>query len=360
MNLVFLAGARDFHAVDWYRSALSLNGLTDVRFVTDLKSAEGFKNLVPDCESLIILDALLPKQSSKNSDKLRNLLKILFLPMQAILFRFKTDNTDVVYCHGMYYGLISRMAFRRYVITPQGSELLVRPKRSVLYKWLLLLSLNGADHVTMDSLSMITVAKSLGVHSKIHLIQNGIDIDAILKLKGCNNGSASASAGLGSFRGLTDLYNIEVIIEAVNRNNKIVSNFEFIFPFYDSEYLDKCKEIATPIISFLGRLERLEMYKWMMTKKLLISIPKSDSSPRSVYEAIFLNCLVVVHFNSYIDTLPSSMKSRLYIVNTFEQENWLKNAIKWAEHQPRFYKPCDEALEIFDQRNSMKKIINLY
>ena len=41
--LVFLCGARDFHAMDWYRRAKELLPEADTCILTDLIAAEGFK-----------------------------------------------------------------------------------------------------------------------------------------------------------------------------------------------------------------------------------------------------------------------------------------------------------------------------
>ena len=61
-KIVFLCGARDFHAIDWYRSAKSSIICHDVVILTDLISGEGYKKLVNDNDiifKLVILDSLL-------------------------------------------------------------------------------------------------------------------------------------------------------------------------------------------------------------------------------------------------------------------------------------------------------------
>ena len=45
-QLVFLCGARDFHAMDWYKSAKELLPEKDVFILTDLIEGEGFKKLI--------------------------------------------------------------------------------------------------------------------------------------------------------------------------------------------------------------------------------------------------------------------------------------------------------------------------
>ena len=58
-KIVFLCGARDFHAMDWYRSAKKHLGVKNVAVMADIISAEGMKCLLqPDDEliRLFILD----------------------------------------------------------------------------------------------------------------------------------------------------------------------------------------------------------------------------------------------------------------------------------------------------------------
>ena len=105
-------------------------------------------------------------------------------------------------------------------------------------------------------------------------------------------------------------------------------------------------------------MPRLEMYKLMLSAKLVISIPASDSSPRSVYEAIFCGCFAVVTHNEWLDLLPDCMASRI-IVADISSPTWLKDAIKYAEDsRNRPYVPSSAALELFDQKQSMYKIYN--
>ena len=50
--LVFLCGARDFHAMDWYKSAKELLPSKDIYILTDLIKGEGFRKLINKNELL--------------------------------------------------------------------------------------------------------------------------------------------------------------------------------------------------------------------------------------------------------------------------------------------------------------------
>ena len=61
IQIVFLCGARDFHAFDWYKSALKANIQPIPIILTDLIAGEGFKRLVDSDDTvlkLLILDLL--------------------------------------------------------------------------------------------------------------------------------------------------------------------------------------------------------------------------------------------------------------------------------------------------------------
>ena len=52
-NLVFLCGARDFHAMDWYASAKELiDDSSNISIVTDLIEGEGFTKLVDSSDKV--------------------------------------------------------------------------------------------------------------------------------------------------------------------------------------------------------------------------------------------------------------------------------------------------------------------
>ena len=101
------------------------------------------------------------------------------------------------------------------------------------------------------------------------------------------------------------------------------------------------------------------MYELFLRSKIIFSIPSSDSSPRSVYEAIFCGAIVGITYHPFYDTLPKCMKDRIILIN-LSDKNWFRDTIDYAE---KIYKevfvPSDEALDLFDQRKSFNKILKL-
>ena len=66
-----------------------------------------------------------------------------------------------------------------------------------------------------------------------------------------------------------------------------------------------------------------------------ISIPISDSSPRSVYESIFSGAPTILQDNPYQDFMTDSMKSRVITINITDMKNshWLSKSIKEARNE---------------------------
>ena len=364
-NIVFLCGARDFHAMDWYRSAEEQLPKEQLCILTDLIAGEGFKKIISEKDNvhfLVILDKLLLKGQSKIGNIWRNILKLIMLPIQILLIkRFNKRNPNsIFYAHSMYYLWLAAGANVDFIGTPQGSDILVKPFKSKAYKTLSIWALRSAKYITVDSEKMKDkVFQISGIEAKI--IQNGIDINSIQNKKSLTSNKAKFTRDLLlSIRGFSPLYRIEELLIARNKKN---SNSDlpitFIYPFYEEEYKQKLKKYFTVNDLDLGRINRNEMYDLLFKSKLVYSIPSSDSSPRSVYESIFCGCAVAITYHPFYDNLPLSMKERIIVIN-LENKNWFIDAVYEANKIVcSNFLPCDMALDLFDQRRSFKKILNL-
>jgi hypothetical protein len=355
MKIVIIGGARDYHVMDWFYTVSKLSK-KEVFLLTDLLSGEGYKKIYKKDDKiykLFIIDNLLFKKQSRFGDIWRNIVKILVLPIQIFhLKQFDKSNDSIVYhAQPMYYMLLCYLCGLNFIGTPQGSEILVRPNKSSIYKYFAKKILRSAKTITVDSRSMYDeILKISGVKSLI--IQNGIEIEKILNTIVNNNKDK-----ILSIRGMTDLYRINEIVEARDQLNN-EHNLNFIFPFVDKDYLQKIEQKINVNDNILGRLTRDDMIKEMKSSFLVLSIPKSDSSPRSVYESIFSGACVAVAPNKYIEDLPECMQKRLFIVD-FQDKFWLEKAIQYAKAITMTeYKPSKEAIDMFDQNKSMQIVID--
>jgi hypothetical protein len=321
--------------------------------------SEGYEKLVDESDEVIELfsiDRFLFSNQSRYGNIWRNFVKLFFFPLQAWRLRaIATNNPDSVFhAHTMYYMFLCWIARIRYIGTTQGSEILVRTKRSRLYRYFAVKSLLAAQHIIIDSVSMQQrILQLCGKESTV--IQNGIDVDAISHIIG----DPRERENVVSIRGFTPLYRINEIFDG--RDHSVHKpRLYFIYPFSEDVYRARVSKRLEQGDLDLGRISRARMYELLGTTKLAISIPMSDSSPRSVYEAIFCGCCVAVTHHRWIDVLPDCMRARLFIVK-LDDESWLQEALQFADSVSRIpYVPSEMALDMFDQRRTMRVVVDRF
>ena len=354
-KIVILGGARDFHAMDWYRTVQKNASGWEIIFLTDLIESEGYNNIVlekDNIEKLFIIDKFLFKKQSTLGNIWRNIFKLLVLPIQIYKLKkfYKKNPNSIFHAHPMYYMFLCWLSGVKYIGSPQGDEILVRPNNSKLYKFFATKALMSAKYVIVDSQKMKNEIKNLsGVEAFIH--QYGIDIDELKKYENKNKNKIT------SIRGMLQLYRIEEIFNS-REHCKIYDGIGFIYPYYEDNYLKNMQKRMNINDIDYGRLNKNDMYKLLSESYLIISIPISDSSPRSVYESIFLGCIVAITYNSFVESLPKCMRDRIIIIDLNNNE-WLKSAIDKAnELVINDYVPSIEAINMFDQNVSIKRVID--
>lgn len=362
-NLVFLCGARDFHAMDWYRSAEEVVPKERLSILTDLIAGEGFKKIITekdDVKRLLILDKFLFRGQSKLGNLWRNILKFLVLPFQVFLLkRFSKNNPNsIFYAHSMYYLWLAHYAKVDFIGTPQGSDILIKPFKSKIFKNISRKALKSAKFVTVDSQKM--KEKMIEISGVVpYIVQNGIDIKSIEDFLSVSK--TVKRDKILSIRGFTPLYRIKKIVESRNNSsNQNKSPLTFIYPFHSNEYKSEVLNLIDNQIDVeLGRVNRDVMYSLIHKSSLVISVPLSDSSPRSVYESIFCGAVVAITYNTYYDSLPNCMKERIIIVD-INNKYWFNSALEEANSilNSKFV-PSKEALEVFDQRRCFISILKL-
>jgi hypothetical protein len=344
--------------MDWYRTIKKVCSHRKIIFATDLIESEGHLKMVREDDNLISLyniDWLLFKKQTSMGNLWRNIVKFLVSPVQILKIKSieKKYPSAIFHAHTMYYMFLCWLARIKFIGTPQGSEVLVRPDRSSIYKYFACKSLKAANYVIVDSINLQNKIRGLCGKDAV-VIQNGIDVSSILAK--VNN--KIERSGVVSIRAMYPLYRIDEIL-ATRANSKLKPSLTFIYPFWENKYKQMIISKLDPSDLNLGRLSKDKMYELFSSAVLAISIPKSDSSPRSVYEAVFCGCCVAVTYSPWIESLPLCMKSRLLIVD-LKDEGWLDKAIEHAysiTKEP--YKPSQMALNLFDQEKTIKTVVDL-
>lgn len=358
--IFFVASARDYHAIDWYRTVKKLCSDRRVAVVTDLVEGEGYERIVDNSDEIILLfqtDKFLLEGQSRLGNVWRNVVKLVLTPLLAI--RLKTLSkkivpTPIFHAHSMYYIFLCWIAGIDFIGTPMGSDVLVRPDQSALYRYFTKRSLQAASGITVDSDALREKIKQL-CNRESFIVQNGIDVYGTRDARE----SVETRNRVVSIRGVDPNYRIMDLVKVRNRTCGTLP-LDFIYPFFEESYLRDVKaEFIESDINY-GRLKKFEMYELMSKALLIISIPISDSSPRSVYEAIFCGACVVISPGRWIDSLPECMRSRI-VVAKLESEQWLEEAVASAQIVcKQQFVPSREAIEMFDETESMKAACRMF
>ena len=185
-NIVIVGNARCYHTMDWYRTIKNLSAGRNVIFATDLINSESHKVIVkPDDHiyNLYNIDHLLFNKQTWLGGVWRNFVKLLFFPIQVRSLRSLARKypNSVFHAHTMYYMFVCWRAGIKFIGTPQGSEVLVRPERSRIYKYFAIQSLRAANVVTVDSITMRDRIRYISDVNAL-IVQNGIEADKLMSL----------------------------------------------------------------------------------------------------------------------------------------------------------------------------------
>ncbi len=359
-DVLFLCGGKDFHAMDKFKLTADVIGLERVVLVTDTVEGEAQKSLIKSeyrVEFLLVIDRLTLGFQSPLTHLWRNILKAFLIPFQVTRLKRILCQYQVGTIHAitMYYMLLCYFARIRYVGTPQAGEIQERPYRLRIYKYFAGKAVTGADAIIVDSVAMKETIKNLW-NRDAFVIKNGFDTALALRSQTCPDRRSK----IISTRGFQKNYQILEILKARGKSFG-KAPIEFAFPFHDTGYLKEVRSKLNPIDKLHGLLIKQELYELMGSAILSISIPTSDSSPRSVYESIFCGATVAMTYSGFYDELPICMRDRIYLVNT-KNEKWFDEAVDFAQARAgSSYVPTPEALDMCDQYIAIHRVIqNVY
>lgn len=358
-DILFIGSARDYHVLDWMRTVKKILPKKNISLVTDLIEGEGNKKIVIHSDKIIsigTLDKYLFKYQSFLGNIWRNFIKLMFSFKFAFALKKleKSNPGCIIHAHSMYYIFVCWMANIDFIATPMGSDVLIRPKESKFYSYFTKRSLKRALFITVDSLKLKRSIKQM-IFRDCDLIQNGINTKEILN---CKNKSIIRNKVL-SIRALAPNYNI---LELVKERNKNVNSqkISFIYPFFEEQYLNLVKIKINNNDKLLGFVNKNKLYSLLYETFAVISIPSSDSSPRTVYEAIFSGCAVITTYDDWIDILPHCMKKRVIMVE-LNSKHWLKKSlIKAKKISQKQFKPSKDAINNYDEYMSMSYLCEKY
>lgn len=224
--------------------------------------------------------------------------------INKITKKLKIDILHVVNAESMVLSVFSRS--KRTIIENQGSDVLRAPLKYPWLKYIYRFFYKFTDAVIQDS----KIAQDAGLkygapgkHNKV--IEIGIDFSVFSDkvLKGNARRKLSISNDVPfvfSSRGMKEVYNIDIIIKSIPEVKNHFPNVKFVFAanygelpkemnlFISNNYLDDN-------ILYTGWLDHeKEMPFYNRDADVVLSVPSSDSSPFSVYEAMACKTPVIV------------------------------------------------------------------
>jgi|TARA_B110000259_G_scaffold50037_1_gene58786 glycosyltransferase involved in cell wall biosynthesis len=376
MKILFLGNSTSWHVVPWVNYFASKHETSLFSFIEPHKHSKDLNNVFL-MESFGVIGLLLKVFKIKN-DFFYKLNRIISIPIAYIRISIliKKNKIDVIHAHSVFYGFLASFLTSGVpiIFTPMGSDVLVNPKRSKFYKFMTISAYKKAKMVTGDSYILQRTGKLYGATEVMnHVIQNGVDQNIFFPkikdpdLKKQYNLSEDELL-FYSPRQVEELYNIDIIIESLNVLKSNGNKFKCMFSYGpDSKYINSInskiqKYNLEKNIIWLPLLNHKEMANHYNLCDLVISIPSSDSSPRSVYEAALCKKPIIVSDLSWSHEFFSNTDSLVKIA-VRDSDALLKILIDFLTNRSKYElfanKSNKIALEHFDFHTNMNKMESL-
>lgn len=318
MRILFLSSTSDWHIDLWSQYFTENNAVFLFSDKEDYLKKEEFKG-VTVVQSSGYFGGIL-NLVKNSSHKLFQLNKLISAKYFASKVRKLIDDNDidVVHAHNLYFGYLASLLHEDIpvIFTPMGSDVIIQAQNNMFYKRMAEKAFLRANVVTGDSKLVQSQGYKVGArrHNNF-IIQNGVDTnifyprDTSIKEQ---YGIAGGEVLLFSPRAITPNYNIDVVIESLALMRDKGINVKCMFSFaFGGEYYNSLKRLVETLdlkdqVIWLGRLSYAEMADHYNGADIILSVPTSDSSPKSVYEAMFCRKPVIISNIQWASEILSS------------------------------------------------------
>jgi len=306
MKILYVGSSSDWHVDLWVRYFTTSHSVYLFSDKEDYLQKQPFDR-VTVIESTGYLGRLL------NSRKIRHHFLYQFNKLtSARYFARHIDKViqeygiDIVHAHSLYYGYLASFIKTDVpvVFTPMGSDVIIHAQKSRIFRHMSKNAFRRAHIITGDSILLQRQGYKVGARKdRNFIIQNGVDSKVFFP-KAHNlrkqYGISDDEVLLFSPRAITPLYNIDAIIESLAHLKTKGYVFKCMFSFaFGDEYTEQLKAQVSRLdldenVIWLGFLTYEEMANHYNGAEIVISVPSSDSSPKSVYEAMFCRKPIIV------------------------------------------------------------------
>jgi glycosyltransferase involved in cell wall biosynthesis len=205
---------------------------------------------------------------------------------------------DVVHSHWIPFAALAAMAGARpLVVTAWGSDVYAAGRRRRLEARF---GLRRASLATADSADLLARLEKLGPASLRTLLVNwGVDLDVFRIPTQQERHELKARIGLGpgpvvlSPRGVKEIYNPAVVVGAFARARAKIPDLQLVLKHSDDAVVPP-EWSRAPGVHLVGAVDADQMRDLFQAAELTVSIAASDSSPRSVWEAMACGSAAIV------------------------------------------------------------------
>lgn len=224
---------------------------------------------------------------------MRVLLK--YKKIKNLIFDIKPD-----ILHSMYatsYGLLGSLSgFHPLIVTPLGSDVLISPNKSIIYKILLRYTFKKADLITYMALHMKLSMLKLGVkENKLENIFFGINTNVFNRV---NRKVLPTEFVITSTRNFEPVYNIPHFLHAIALVRNKIPTLKVILlgdGSLKAELLKLADELMlNDIVSFKGKVSQKEVAEILNQSHIFCSVSLSDGNSLSLIEALACGTYPVV------------------------------------------------------------------
>jgi glycosyltransferase involved in cell wall biosynthesis len=228
----------------------------------------------------------------------------------------RSEAPDLVHAHWLsgYGFLAALMRTRSLIVMAWGSDVY---HASRVQLWLCRYALRHSDMALTDSADLAARLVELGApRESTHIINWGVDLETFAPPS--DRAAIRAELGLGSGpvilspRSLSALYNPTTIIEAFELVAAQIPSAQLVLKHLSSE----APEFERPLpagATVVGHVAYEQLANYFRASDVCVSIPSSDSSPRSVWEAMACGCPCVLSDLPWVEELIRDGRDALVV-----------------------------------------------
>lgn len=237
---------------------------------------------------------------------------ILTFPLNMVLMLLQAKkltqriSPEVLHSHYIInYGMLGALlGFHPFVITAWGSDVLIAPKKSKIYKWMVKYVLKMADLITCDAEHIKGPLIKLGAEpQKINLIYFGINIQKFRPKEKERSIQKElnifGSPTVISLRNLKPLYDVSSLITSIPMVLKKVPEAKFVIAGKGSQE-EELKRLAKSLgvlnsVRLVGQILNEELPKYLTSSDVYVSTSLSDAGlSASTAEAMACGLPVII------------------------------------------------------------------